>query len=187
VSLGAVAGGRHRIVLIEPAHALQQLKGRLRVGHLRELAGQHLFVFRNIELHAVILDKDLLEARFQIVPPKLAGTFHVHAAGGLQRRTETLDAGGLIEFRGEVRRLAIAGLDLIDDLLDALLGGWRARRGACKQDGHKEHAADEHRSHGYGPSSTPTRLTSTSRRPSLAGAPTMPSCSIISTRRAALG
>src|SRR5881296_537819 len=184
---GSVRRGRDEVVTVQPPDALEQLERGLGVGHLGKLPNHHLLVLGDVELDLVVVHEDLLERGRQVIPPELARPLDVDSAGRLERLGKTLDVRGLGEFSSEVGRLLVAGLDLPHQILHRVPGaGWRRQPGNPQRERGQGHAPREYAA-GHSPSSTPTRLTSTSRRPSLDIAPTMPSCSIISIMRAARG
>src|SRR2546421_6113055 len=138
----------------------------------------------HVELDLIIVDKDLLEVGLQIVPAELARALKINPSRRLERGCKPFDRRALVKVRREVSHFPVTGFHFIDNFFDLILPCRAGRRAAVKKT--YRQACHSHQAHGR-PSSIPTRFINTSRRPSRLGGLTMPSCSIISTSRAARG
>ena len=191
---------------------LQQLKGRFGRHHHAQAAFDHLIMMRHVHGQPIVMDVNVLNRRFQIIPSETTGFFQIHAPGRPNRRVETFNAQFLSEVRLKVSGLCVSGLHVADQRLSGLVSfeaqdrpfetqgmpfGIRGRALAQCERGHEQATDASQHDHtgrhptpslrGSGEPSIAICLSSTSRRPSRPGVLTKPSSSIRSTIRAARG
>ena len=189
----------------DASNPLQQLKGRFGRHHHAQVAFDHLIMMRHVYGQPIVMDVNVLNRRFQIIPSEATGFFQIHAPGRPNRRVEAFNAEFLSEVRLEIFGLCVSGLHVADQRLNGLISfeaqgrplaqcgrGYEQTADASQHDHAGHHPTPSLRGSGEplrdsGQASRAICLSSTSRRPSRPGVLTKPSSSIRSTIRAARG